>query len=43
MKHVRFPTNSNGNNIDLVLSLADSNLISYPPQSSLITLPFYLI
>ena len=27
-----FPTNNNGNTIDLVLSLADSNFISYPTQ-----------
>ena len=26
-QHIRFPTNTNGNNIDLVLSLTDSNLI----------------
>ena len=26
-QHVRFPTNTNGNTIDLVLYLADSNLI----------------
>ena len=31
---MRFPTNTNGNTIDLVLSLADSNLISYHTQSS---------
>ena len=36
-QHVRFPTNTNGNTIDYVLSLADSNLISYPTQSYLIS------
>ena len=36
-QHVRFPTNTNGNTIELVLSRADSNLISYPTQSSLIS------
>ena len=37
MKYIRFPTNNNDTTIDLVLSLADSNLISYPTQSSLIS------
>ena len=36
-KHICLPTNTNGNTIDLVFSLADSNLISYPIQSSLIS------
>ena len=35
-QHVRFPINTNGNTIELVLSLADYNLISYTTQSSLI-------
>ena len=41
-QHIRFPTNTNGN-IDLVLSLADSNLISYPTQSSLISDHFAIL
>ena len=42
-QHIRFPTNTNGNTIDLVLSLADSNLISYPTQSSLISDHFAIL
>ena len=42
-QHVRCPTNTNGNTIDLVLSLADSNLISYPTQCSLITDHFAIL
>ena len=41
-QHFRFPT-KNGNNIDLVLSLADSNLISYPTQSYLIADHFAIL
>ena len=37
MQHISFPINTNGNTIDLVFSLADSNLISYPTLSSLIS------
>ena len=42
-QHIRFPTNTNGNTIDLVLTLADSNLISYPTQSSLISDHFAIL
>ena len=42
-QHIRFPTNTNGNTIDLVFSLADSNLISYPTQSSLISDHFAIL
>ena len=38
-----FPINTNGNNIYLVLSLADCNLISYPNQSSLISYHFAIL
>ena len=40
---LHFPTNTNGNTIDLVVSLADSNLISYPTQSSLISYHFAIL
>ena len=36
-QHIHFPTISNGNIIDLVLSPSDSNLISSPTQSTLIS------
>ena len=42
-QHICFPTNTNGNTIDFVLSLADSNLISYPTQSSLISDHFAIL
>ena len=42
-QHVHFPTNTNGNTIELFLSLADSNLISYPTQSSLISGHFSIL
>ena len=42
-QHIRFPTITNGNTIDLVLSLADSNLISYPTKSSLISDHFAIL
>ena len=42
-QHIRFPTNTNGNTIDLVLSLVDSNLISYPTHSSLISDHFSIL
>ena len=45
-QHISFLTNTYGNTIDLVLSLADYNLISYHTQSSLIydhlSILFYL-
>ena len=42
-QRIRFPTNTNGNTIDLVFSLADSNLISYPTQSPLISDNFAIL
>ena len=42
-QHIRFPTNTNGNTIYLVLSLTDFNLISYPTQSSLISDHFAIL
>ena len=42
-QHVRFPTNTNGNTIDFVLFLADSNLISYPTQRYLISDHFAIL
>ena len=42
-QQISFPTNTNGNTIDLVLSLADSNLISYPTQSYLISDHFAIL
>ena len=42
-QHVYFPTNTNCNTIDLVLSFADTNLISYPTQSSLISDHFAIL
>ena len=43
MQHISFPTNTNVNIIDLVLSLADSNLISYPIQMSLMSDHFTIL
>ena len=41
MQHVFFTTNTNSNNIDFYL--ADSKLISYPTQSSLISDHFTIL
>ena len=41
-QNVHFTTNTNGN-VELVVSLADSNLISYPTQSSLISYHFAIL
>ena len=38
-----FYTNTNSNNIDFFLYLADSNLILYPTQSSLISDKFAIL
>ena len=42
-QYVVFNTNTNSNNIDFFLYLADSNLISYPTQSSLISDHFAIL
>ena len=42
-QHIHFPTISNGNIIDLVLSPSDSNLISSPTQSTLISDHFAIL
>ena len=42
-QHVHFHTNTKYNTIDLVLSLADSNLISYPTTSYLISDHFSIL
>ena len=43
IRYICFPTNINCNNNNLVLSLADSNLISYSIQSSLISDHFAIL
>ena len=43
IQHIHFPTISNGNIIDLVLSPSPSNLISSPTQSTLISDHFAIL